>query len=208
VREFLQVYLSKIGYQVVGAENGIDGLKLAKKLRPDAITLDVMMPGMDGWEVDPDLAHIPVIMLSMMENQEIGHSLGAAEYLNKPVSRSKLVNVLRKYRSDRDPGIVMVVEDDAITREMMIRMLHKVGCKVLEAVMMPQMDGFEFILQLRQHETCSSIPVVVLTAKDITVEDRLWLNNRVDTVFQKSAYNREELLIELRQLLVRAVPKL
>jgi len=235
VREFLQVYLSKIGYQVVGAENGIDGLKLAKKLRPDAITLDVMMPGMDGWEVlsklkaDPDLAHIPVIMLSMMENQEIGHSLGAAEYLNKPVSRSKLVNVLRKYRSDRDPGIVMVVEDDAITREMMIRMLHKVGCKVLEAenglaalqhletvkpdlilldLMMPQMDGFEFILQLRQHETCSSIPVVVLTAKDITVEDRLWLNNRVDTVFQKSAYNREELLIELRQLLVRAVPKL
>jgi len=190
---------------------------------------------MDGWEVlsklkaDPDLAHIPVIMLSMMENQEIGHSLGAAEYLNKPVSRSKLVNVLRKYRSDRDPGIVMVVEDDAITREMMIRMLHKVGCKVLEAenglaalqhletvkpdlilldLMMPQMDGFEFILQLRQHETCSSIPVVVLTAKDITVEDRLWLNNRVDTVFQKSAYNREELLIELRQLLVRAVPKL
>ena len=233
VREFLEVYLSKIGYQVVGAENGIDGLKLAKKLRPDAITLDVMMPGMDGWEVlsklkaDPDLAHIPVIMLSMMENQDIGYSLGAAEYLNKPVSRSQLVNVLRKYRTDRVPGIVMVVEDDLITREMMIRMLHKVGWQVLEAengiaalqhletmkpdlilldLMMPQMDGFEFILQLRQHETCSSIPVVVLTAKDITVADRLWLNNRVDTVFQKSAYNREELLVELRQLLVRAVP--
>lgn len=67
------------------------------------------------------------------------------------------------------------------------------------------MDGFEFIIQLRQHETCSSIPVVVVTAKDITIEDRLWLNNRVETVFQKGAYSREELLAELRQLLVSAV---
>lgn len=232
VRDLLEAYLSKVGYQVVGASSGEEGLKLAKKLRPDAITLDVMMPGMDGWEVlselkaDPELAHIPVIMLTMMEDQDIGYSLGAAEYLTKPVTRSQLINVLRKYRSEKSPSIVMVVEDDPTTREMMVRILHKAGWQVIEAengeialqhlqkhqpdlilldLMMPQMDGFEFIIQLRQHETGSSIPVVVLTAKDISIEDRLWLNNRVDTVFQKGAYSRDELLTELRQLLVGAV---
>ncbi|MDM8569733.1 response regulator, partial [Thiotrichales bacterium HSG1] len=110
--------------------------------------------------------------------------------------------------------------------EMMVRMLHKGGWKVVEAengevglrnleqikpnlilldLMMPQVDGFEFIIQLRKHKTCSSIPVVVLTAKDITSEDRLWLTNRVDTVFQKGSYTRDELFTELRQLLVGTV---
>jgi CheY-like chemotaxis protein len=232
VRELLEIYLSKIGYHVVVAASGVEGLKLAKQLRPDAITLDVMMPGMDGWQVlsklkaDPDLAHIPVIMLTMTDDQNIGYSLGASEFLTKPITRSQLIKVLRKYRTDNASCTVMVVEDDPITREMMVRILHKVGWQVIEAengkvalqhlqtlmpdlilldLMMPQMDGFEFIIQLRQHKTCSSIPVVVVTAKDITIEDRLWLNNRVETVFQKGAYSREELLAELRQLLVSAV---
>ena len=232
VCDILEAYLSKVGYQVVAASSGEEGLKLAKKLRPDAITLDVMMPGMDGWEVlsklkaDPELAHIPVIMLTMTEDKEIGYSLGAAEYLTKPITRSQLIKVLRKYRNDKSICVVMVVEDDPTTREMMVRMLHKAGWQVIEAengevalqhlqkhlpdlilldLMMPQMDGFEFIIQLRQHRAYSSIPVVVLTAKDISIEDRLWLNNRVDTVFQKGAYSREELFVELRQLLVGAV---
>jgi PAS domain S-box-containing protein len=232
VRELLTIYLSKIGYHVVTASDGQEGLKLAKKLRPDTITLDVMMPDMDGWQVlsklkaDPDLAHIPVIMLTMTDDQNIGYSLGAAEFLNKPISRSQLIKVLRKYRSKNASCTVMVVEDEPITREMMVRMIHKMGWQVIEAengkialqqlqerqpdlilldLMMPHMDGFEFIIQLRQHKTCSLTPVVVLTAKDITVEDRLWLSNRVETVFQKGAYSRDELLTELRQLLVRAV---
>ncbi|MCK5522648.1 MAG: response regulator [Thiomargarita sp.] len=235
VRELLTIYLSKIGYHVVTASSGQEGLKLAKKLRPDTITLDVMMPGMDGWQVlsklkaDPDLAHIPVIMLTMTDDQNIGYSLGAAEFLNKPITRSQLIKVLRKYRSKNASCTVMVVEDEPITREMMVRMIHKMGWQVIEAengkialqlmqerqpdlilldLMMPQMDGFEFIIQLQQHKTCSLTPVVVLTAKDITVEDRLWLSNRVETVFQKGAYSRDELLTELRQLLVRvAIPK-
>jgi len=234
VRELLDAYLSKVGYQVVAATDGIEGLKLAKKLRPDAITLDVMMPGMDGWEVlsklkaDPDLAHIPVIMLTIMEDQEIGYSLGAAEYLTKPVTRSQLINVLRKYRSSKAPCVVMVIEDDANSREILVRLLHMAGWQIIEAengkvalqylqkfrpdlilldLMMPEMDGFEFIVKLRQHDTCSSVPVVVLSAKDLTIDDRLWLNNRVQTIFQKGAYSRKELLAELRQLLVGAVSK-
>ncbi len=234
VRKLLDAYLSKIGYRVVGAPSGQEGLKLAKKLKPDAITLDVMMPGMDGWEVlselkaDPTLSHIPVIMLTMTEDHDIGYSLGAAEYLTKPISRSQLIEVLQKYHIEDADRTVMVVEDDNTTREMMVRMLHKGGWKVIEAengeialrrldkakpnlilldLMMPQVDGFEFIIQLRQHKICSAIPVVVLTAKDITAEDRLWLSNRVDTVFQKGSYTRDELLTELRQLLVGTVKK-
>jgi CheY-like chemotaxis protein/anti-sigma regulatory factor (Ser/Thr protein kinase) len=234
VRDILEVYLSKVGYQVIGAGSGPEGLKLAKQMRPDAITLDVMMPGMDGWDVlsqlkaDPDLAHIPVIMLTMTEEKDIGYSLGAAEYLTKPITRSELIKVLRKYRSDKARSIVMLVEDDPTTRQMMIRMLQKAGWQVIEAengeialqqvqkkqpdlilldLMMPKMDGFEFLIQLRQQKSYSSIPVVVLTAKDISMEDRLWLNNKVDTIFQKGAYTRDELLVQLRQLLMSAVSK-
>jgi PAS domain S-box-containing protein len=234
VRSLLHAYLTKIGYQVAMANNGPEGLKLAKKLRPNAITLDVMMPGMDGWEVlaelkaDPDLAHIPVIVLTMMEDKDIGYSLGAAEYLTKPISRDQLTKVLSKYRSTKAAPLVMVVEDDNTTREMMVRMLHKVGWQVIEAengeialrlldkhspelilldLMMPEMDGFEFIIHLRQHKLCATTPVVVLTAKDVTTEDRLWLTHRVDNVFQKGAYNREELLTDLRELLAKTASK-
>jgi len=233
-RDLLKTYLGKIGYQVAAAENGQEGLKLARKLRPNAITLDVMMPNMDGWQVltqlkaDPDLAHIPVIMLTIMEDKDLGYSLGASEYLIKPVSRDQLATVLRKYRVEKTSCTVMIVEDDTPTREMMVRMLNKTHWNVIEAangmkaleclqsrrpdlilldLMMPEMDGFEFIAQLRQQSEWADIPVVVLTAKDITMEDRIWLSNRVDTVFQKGAYRREELLVELRQLLSNATSK-
>lgn len=234
VRNLLQAYLSKIGYQVALADNGPEGIRLAKKLRPNAITLDVMMPGMDGWEVltqlkaDPELAHIPVIVLTMMEDKDIGYSLGAAEYLTKPISRDQLTKVLRKYRSTKAPPMVMIVEDDNTTREMLVRMLHKVGWQVMETdngesalrlldrqppdlilldLMMPQMDGFEFITHLRQHTLCANTPVVVLTAKDVSSEDRTWLTHRVDSVFQKGAYSREELLNNLRTLLANTMSK-
>ncbi len=233
-RTLLKTYLSKIGYQVAVASNGQEGLKLARKLRPNAITLDVMMPGMDGWEVlnrlkqDPDLAHIPVIMLTLVEDKDIGYSLGAAEYLTKPISRDQLTAVLRKYRAERPPFSVMVAEDDERTRELVTRMLNKAGWQVIEAdngemalrcldkyqpdlilldLMMPEMDGFEFIANLRKHQKWRQIPVVVLTAKDITIEDRVWLNNRVDTVFQKGAYHRDELLRHVRELLAKTTHK-
>ncbi len=233
-RDLLKNYLTRVGYQVAVAKDGQEGLRMARKLYPNAITLDVMMPGIDGWEVlsqlkaDPDLAHIPVIMLTVVEDKDIGYSLGAAEYLSKPISRDQLVDVLRKYRSPNDSPLVMVVEDDLPTRDMICRMLLKGGWKVIAAengkialelmqqnqpqlilldLMMPEMDGFEFITNLRQHQNWRDIPVIVLTAKDVTVEDRLRLQGCVNNIFQKGAYSRDELLTDLRRLLANTITK-
>jgi len=235
IRNLLKAYLSKLGYQVAVASDGQEGFELAKKLQPHAITLDVMMPGMDGWEVlsklkaDPHLSSVPVIMLTIVEDKEMGYSLGASDYLLKPINRDQLAKVLQKYRPQKPSCTVLLVEDNNATREMMARMLKKINWTVIEAIngedalhcletsaqpdlvlldlMMPKMDGFEFVTHFRQKPKWSSIPVVVLTAKDISAEDRVWLNDRVNTVFQKGDYSRDELLADLRQLLINTIAR-
>jgi signal transduction histidine kinase/DNA-binding response OmpR family regulator len=232
VRELLQRFLSKEGFQVVSASGGEEGLCLAKQLRPTAITLDVMMPGMDGWAVltalkaDPDLANIPVIMLTIVDDKNLGYALGAADYLTKPVDRDRLVAILQKYRREDPSRPVLVVEDDAATREMLRRMLDKEGWRVTDAehgrvaleriaahrpalilldLMMPEMDGFQFVEEVRTQEAWRSIPIVVVTAKDLTEEDRLRLNGYVEKILQKGAYSREALLTEVRDLVASCV---
>jgi len=235
IRNLLKTYLGKLGYQVATASNGQEGFDLAKKLQPHAITLDVMMPGMDGWEVlsklkaDPHLSSVPVIMLTIVEDKEMGYSLGASDYLLKPINRDQLAKVLQKYRPQKSSCTVLLVEDNNATREMMARMLKKINWTVIEAIngedalhclktnrqpdlvlldlMMPKMDGFEFITHFRQNSQWTAIPVVVLTAKDISAEDRVWLNDRVNTVFQKGDYSRDELLADLRQLLINTITR-
>jgi CheY-like chemotaxis protein len=226
VRDLLCGYLSKIGYQVATAGGGEEGLRLAKKLHPHAITLDVMMPDMDGWSVlsqlkaDAELSDIPVIVLSIIEEKDRGYSLGAAEYLLKPITRKQLATVLRKYESGKRP-CVMIVDDDQVTRNMVAEMLEQLGCKIITVengreglacleveqpdlilldLMMPEMNGFEFAMHLHDHEMWKSIPIVVLTAKEITAEDRAQLNGCVETIFQKGAYTRDELLSEVHSL--------
>jgi signal transduction histidine kinase/CheY-like chemotaxis protein len=228
VRDLMQNFLGKEGYRVALAASGEEGLRLARELRPDAITLDVMMPGMDGWSVltalksDPQLADIPVILLTIMDNRNMGFALGAAEYLTKPVERERLLAVLRKYR--KQPA-VLIVEDEQDMRDLLRRTLEKEGCVIREAstglaaldrvrehrpgvilldLMMPEMDGFQFLEQLRSLEECRTIPVIVLTAKDITDEEHRWLNGRVEQVFRKGAHSRDELLREVRQLVAAA----
>jgi CheY-like chemotaxis protein len=229
-RELMKRYLSKEGFQVALAAVGEEGLKLARELHPAAITLDVMMPGMDGWAVlsalkaDPTLAEIPVIMLTIVDNKNIGFALGASDYITKPIERERLVRVLNKYRCEEPPCVILVVEDDPTIREMMRRMLEKEGWTVAEAengrvgleqvvtqkpelilldLMMPEMDGFEFVSRLRKMPAGQSIPIVVVTAKDVTMEDRLKLNGYVEQILRKGAYSREELLGEVRDLVVK-----
>lgn len=228
VRELFHNHLSKLGYQVAVASGGDEGLRLARKLRPDAITLDVMMPGMDGWMVlsalktDPELAEIPIIMVTMVEEKQLGYSLGAADYLIKPVNREQLNTVLNKYHIHSQVPQIMLVEDEPTTRQMMVTVLKKAGCEVVTAengrialekltqfqpdlilldLMMPEMDGFEFATHLHEHEVWRTIPIVVLTAKDITHEDRDKLNHYVQNIFQKGAYQKDKLLSEIRTLL-------
>ncbi|MCB0212879.1 MAG: response regulator, partial [Anaerolineae bacterium] len=225
-QDLLHRYLSKDGFQVHTTGNGEEGLQLAKVLKPVAITLDVLMPGIDGWAVltqlkaDPDLADIPVIVLTIINDRNMGYTLGASDYLTKPIQRKRLVALLKKYRTSQTP-ICLVVEDETPMREMMYRTLHKEGWHILEAehglaalrqlkktqpdlilldLMMPQMDGFQFVVELRKNEAWRNIPVVVVTALDLTAADRARLAGYVNHILQKGAYSREELLTEVRRL--------
>ncbi|MDM8545281.1 response regulator [Candidatus Venteria ishoeyi] len=235
IRELLKSYIERLGYHVVTASGGDEGLQLARESKPALITLDVMMPGMDGWMVlsalktDPQLANTPVIMISMIEDKALGYSLGAADYLIKPVNQEQLRTVLARYRKpNSNEHLVMIVEDDAITRGMMEVMLNRAGWQVCSAengkkalqvlaardaqhiphpdlilldLMMPEMDGFEFVEEANKNHTWANIPIIVLTAKDITLEDRSRLQRQVHTIFQKGTYKRDDLLAEVQQQL-------
>jgi signal transduction histidine kinase/CheY-like chemotaxis protein len=227
-RELIARGLHKEGFRVLAAASGDEALRLAREKRPDAISLDVLMPGMDGWTVlralkgDPLTSSIPVVMVSMLDDQDIGYALGAADYLTKPFDREKLVLALRRFRQSSSPRPVLVVEDDPATREVVRRALERDGWIVSEAengrraleslahavpdlivldLMMPEMDGFEFVAELRRSEAGRRIPVVVVTAKEITAEDRQRLNGQVRRIFHKGSFSREELTGELRRAL-------
>jgi CheY-like chemotaxis protein len=227
VHDLLRRFLSKDGVRVATAVSGDEGLQLAKTLHPMAITLDVMLPGMDGWSVltalkaAPEVADIPVIMLTIVDNRNRGYALGASDYLTKPIDRKRLAALLQKYGCAYPPCPVLIVEDEADVREMLRRTLVKEGWAVTEAtngqealervaaqrpelivldLMLPQMDGFAFIEALRQRETRWPIPIIVVTAKDLTPEDHRRLNGAVKQILQKGVYGREDLLHEVRNL--------
>ena len=224
VRDLMQRFLGKEGFRVITAAGGEEGLRLARAHRPDAITLDVLMPGLDGWAVlsmlkaDPDLADIPVIMLTMVDDRNLGYSLGAADYLTKPLDRERLMAVLSRYRRELP---ILLVDDDAGLRELVRRQLEREGYTVVEAengsaaldrireavpglilldLMMPEMDGFELVQKLHAHEPWRAIPVIVVTARDLTEEDHRRLSGYVEKILQKGAYDRDALLREVREL--------
>jgi CheY-like chemotaxis protein/anti-sigma regulatory factor (Ser/Thr protein kinase) len=227
VRDVFGRYLAKEGFDVLQAADGRSGLELARASRPDAIILDVMMPGMDGWAVlaelknDPELHAVPIIMATLLDDKELGYALGAQEYLTKPVERDRLVAVLHRHL-ERSAGPILVVEDDAGTREMLQRTLEKETLAVRTAengrvalqriaeerpgivlldLMMPEMDGFEFLRELRANASWREIPVVVLTAKELTDADRRALQGNVAKILQKGSSSKEELLRGIRGLL-------
>ncbi|WP_353571891.1 response regulator [Candidatus Albibeggiatoa sp. nov. BB20] len=222
-------HLQKLAYQVVVASNGKEGLNLARKLHPNAITLDVMMPETDGWTVlsqlksDPNLKHIPVIMLSMVDEKQKGYRLGATDYLSKPINSESLVHALEKCGFDGyEKATILVAEDNEMTRMMMQQTLERLGCDVLLAengqvalhllekhtpdlilldLMMPIVDGFTFAERLRQHSDWCKIPIIVLTAKDLSSTERRQLEQHVSTIFQKGSYQKKTLLDEIQNIL-------
>jgi len=226
-RDIIERLLRKAGFDVATANSGQEGLRLAHSLRPAVITLDVMMPDMDGWAVlqalkaDPVLRDVPVVMLSILDDEAKGYSLGAADYLTKPVDGERLREVISRYRIPGETESVLVVDDDEAVREMMTRTLEKAGWEVDAAehgqaaiaqlaqrrptlilldLMMPVMDGFAFMVELHANPDWRNIPVVVLTAKDLTDEDLRVLGGRVEEIVEKGAWSHER-IIELIQKL-------
>jgi signal transduction histidine kinase/CheY-like chemotaxis protein len=228
-RTVLQEFLVSEGFRVTMARDGEDGLRIARKVRPDIITLDAMLTGMDGWTVlselkaDPMLADIPVVMVAMGADKRMGYHLGAADFLTKPIDRDRLSATITRHRRPAALGEpVLVVEDDPGTRALIRRTLEKDGFAVTEAengrialqrvserlpslilldLMMPEMDGFQFVAELRRLEYGRDLPVIVLSAKELTVDDRRRLNGAVETILQKGAVNRADILGEIRERL-------
>jgi signal transduction histidine kinase/CheY-like chemotaxis protein len=226
-QDIVDRFLRKDGFEVVTAGSGEEGLRLAHKLQPAAITLDVMMPDMDGWSVlralkaDPVLHDIPVIMLTMVDDKSKGYSLGATDYLTKPVDRGQLHHALTHYCTPGEPCSALLVEDDQATREIMVRTLEEADWQVSEAgngrealdqlareiprvilldLMMPVMDGFDFLLEMRANAAWQDIPVIVLTAKDLTEEDRRMLSGRVEQIVEKGASTHEQVVNLVRRV--------
>jgi signal transduction histidine kinase/DNA-binding response OmpR family regulator len=230
--DMLRRTFEKDGYSVAVAMSAEEGLRLARELMPDAITLDVMMPGTDGWTLlrnlksDSGLMNIPVIMLTMVDDKGMGYTLGAAEYLTKPVDRSSLLQILGRFTQHASVGPVLVVDDHAEDREILCRLLEKEGWSVREAgngrealkavaqelpslimldLTMPVMDGFEFAREFRKVEPWKNVPIVVITAMDLDEAELAELRVHVDGVIQKAGMSGEQVLESARRAIENSI---
>ena len=223
-RDLMTRFLGREGFGAVTAADGHAGLQLARAFRPRAILLDVTMPGLDGWSVlsalkaDPAVSDIPVVMVTFVDERGLATSLGAADYVKKPVRWEQLRTVMDRYRNGE--GVVLVVDDDADTRRHIRTALEKESWRVTEAeqgavaldrvaeavptvvlldLEMPVMDGFDFLRALRGLPDCADVPVVVLTARDLTRDDRRRLQGTSE-VLSKGMTSLSDLSRELRRV--------
>ena len=226
-RELIADNLKVGGFSVVTAAGGLEGLKLAKELRPIAITLDAMMPDLDGWSVlaalrqDAELAEIPVIMVTILDEQRRATALGAAGYLTKPIDRHTLQRMIGRFRASARPTRILLVEDDALQRERVREWLEGQPWTVQEAtngrealarlhadkpdvilldLMMPEMDGFAVVAALQKEAGWRDIPVIVITSLDLDAKDRERLNSGIQSVLVKETFRPAELVERIRRL--------
>jgi len=227
IRDLMERLLSREGYKVSVASSGEQGLEMARAINPDVITLDVLMPGQDGWSVlsqlksDPELANIPVVMQSILDESNKAFMLGANDYLTKPINRSQIIEVVRRLQSQNNRR-ALVVEDDIDTQTLMAEWLEADGWKVETAkngleglrafletepgliildLMMPAMDGFGFLDQIRQQPKAIDASVIVVTAKDLTAEDLERLDGGVKRIIQKGNHKTDDILGEIKRSL-------
>ena len=226
VRGLLTRTLENEGYRVIAAGNGVDALALARRHKPQAITLDVMMPRLDGWgalkalKADAELRDIPVIMVTVLNERGMAIPLGAAEFVTKPVDRQRLTAILRDHCANPVNLSILVVEDDLPTREALCRMLASMGYRahaalngrngldwlathstpslILLDLMMPEMDGFEFLRELRKQTSYMDVPVIVVTAKELTEDDIRILSGQTQKIITKDQTYLTELATAVR----------
>lgn len=226
-RSIISEYLSKEGYEVVHADSGEKALKMAYLYKPFAITLDLIMPDMDGWEVlqnlkdDPRTRDIPVLIISVSDEKETGIALGAVSFLTKPVDEKLLLNEINKI-SQNNSRKIMIVDDNELDRSTMADAILKEGFStfalsdgrecvsmleqnkpdvlVLDLVM-PGMDGFQVLSHIRSNDHTSDIPVIIVTAKDLTAEERERLSGNVVNILKKSVDSPLELGRKLKAMI-------
>jgi signal transduction histidine kinase/CheY-like chemotaxis protein len=216
----LSLFLAEAGFEVAIARNGEEGLELARRLRPAGIVLDILLPRLDGWQflaqakAEPELAGVPVVIVSMVDERGKGLALGAADYLVKPVGRRDLLDALARVLPLPAPGKVLAIDDDPIALELIAAVLEPTGCAVLTArngadgvaiaqaevpdvvlldLVMPEVDGFMVVERLKDDPTTAGIPIVVLTSKTLTPADEESLRGRIAHVAQKAEFDRTEL---------------
>jgi CheY-like chemotaxis protein len=227
-------HLARDNYRLIYASSGEEAMVLARQHRPDAITLDIMMPQVDGWDVlhmlkgDPALASIPVVLVTADQGASLGFELGAVAFLTKPVDREALLDAIRRCCSGNNRGVVLVVEDEVETRELTERTVEKLGYGAAHAsngrqalnwleanappllilldLLMPEMDGFAFLERLRSQPEWQEIPVIVVTAKQLSAEERRWLGQTTHQVITKGQSAHVDLSQAVRTVLARTAP--
>jgi signal transduction histidine kinase/CheY-like chemotaxis protein len=229
VSELMKRQLLKENYKVIIAPNGKEGIRLARDINPDVITLDILMPEMDGWSVlrtlkaDPKVSDIPVIMASILDEKNKGFSLGAADFLSKPVQKEYLMKSIRNLIGDKDNLKICLIEDDESLRFTIKEILEKQGVKIIEAengeigmsvllkeeikpdlilldLMMPVMNGFDFLKTIRETEL-SSIPILVLTGAELSDEERQFLSGETQRILEKSDDTLSTIINEVSNVL-------
>jgi signal transduction histidine kinase/DNA-binding response OmpR family regulator/HAMP domain-containing protein len=230
-RDLIREHLHQAGFSVIAAGGGREGLRQAKQYHPLAITLDVMMPDLDGWTVlaalrgDPDLADIPVIMATIVDERRQGMTFGAVGYLTKPIDREKLVELMRRFKTPSGLTRVLVVEDDPVQRECLRgwlgpqqwllteaengrvaldRLTENAPDIILLDLMMPEMDGFQLVAVLQEQPAWRRIPVIVITARDLSTEERARLNSGIETVLLKQQFSPADLIDKIRHFVAAA----
>ena len=230
VLDMMKHHLEGEGFNVILADSGKKGIELARTELPSAITLDILMPEMDGWSVlrtlkaDSVTADIPVVMASILDEQKQGLALGANDYVSKPIDREKLISALRRLAGGGSGKSVLVVEDDPDSRMFIQRLLRSEECQVQETVngkqaleyleaaemlpdlilldlMMPVMDGFEFLTRIKKIESFNAIPILVITAADLSKSDHQRLLGSVENIIQKNGLEQDEILQEITDLI-------
>ena len=228
VRQLISRHLEQEGWKTVQASNATDALQLARESRPMLITLDIMMPDASGWWVleklkeDPQTAGIPVLVVTIVEDQRLVFALGASDYLGKPYDRGALIAKIHRLLPRLEGKRVLVVDDDAEARTMLAKILNEERAEVVLAtggdeamsliaqappdlvlldLMMPGMSGFEMVARLRAQPAGASIPVMIVSAKELTAEDVLTLNGHVQRFVAKGSIEPEGLTNAVRQLL-------
>ncbi len=230
IQDLMRRILEKEGYQVAATGNGQEAICLAESLQPCLITLDIMMPGIDGWTVlaalkkNEKTRDIPAVVVSIVDNKSMALALGAVDYLSKPFDRERIMQVLNRYGPTNAPR-VLIIEDDINSYEVLVRVLEKDGLKVsyapngrigLEMVNevkpglivvdlnMPELNGFDFLTELRRRANGKTIPVFVLSGRDLTQQEQEWLGQNAQKTILKGSISMHDLASEVRRYLPAA----